>query len=263
VIACSGRNAYADNYTGSTPASTEVRTFLGIPLKDSIDFIRWYISISESHFELKCNYGIGKPNTNGFINNGNTLSLEGVATIQDHFYILKNKGRVLNIAIINNNLLHLLDTKKHLLIGNGGWSYTLNNNTPLLSNDLKFYSTSSVIKDSLVLVGRTPCAVPGVLPEGKLCYKLKWKVILYASAKDTPGTCRVYGTPYRKEGSRKGYWHTRSAKNGRISYEIADDTGKPYLYLLPLDEQVFIFTDANGNLLTGNEDFSYTLNKAL
>ena len=55
-------------YTGSTPAHAEIKNFLGIPLADSIDFIRWKFTPHSNKYELDCEYGIGKPNTNGFIN---------------------------------------------------------------------------------------------------------------------------------------------------------------------------------------------------
>ena len=40
-----------------------------------------------------------------------------------------------------------------------------------------------------------------------------------------------------------------------------DEKGKPFIHLLKLDEGVLIFTDAAGNLLVGDLDFSYTLNR--
>ena len=55
-------------YTGSTPADPFVRSFLGIALQDSVDFVRWQLTFQNNNYTLNCNYGIGKPNTNGFIN---------------------------------------------------------------------------------------------------------------------------------------------------------------------------------------------------
>jgi hypothetical protein len=50
-------------YTGSTPADPVVRLFLDIPLQDSVDFIRWQLTLHDDRYSLDCNYGIGKPNT--------------------------------------------------------------------------------------------------------------------------------------------------------------------------------------------------------
>ena len=51
-------------------------------------------------------------------------------------------------------------------------------------------------------------------------------------------------------------------KDGRIIYELTPDKETTPTYLLKLDEGVLIFTDANGNLLVGDHDFSYTLNRS-
>src|SRR5205085_8534051 len=73
-------------YTASTPAGTVVRTFLGIPLTDSVDFIRWKLTINADHYSLECNYGIGKPNTNGFYNGGKTISVNGILKKEKNYY---------------------------------------------------------------------------------------------------------------------------------------------------------------------------------
>ena len=65
----------------------------------------------------------------------------------------------------------------------------------------------------------------------------------------------------RKEGGKKGSWEITKGKNGRITYQLNDEKGKGFLYLLKLDENILAFTDAHGNLLVGDLDFSYMLNK--
>src|SRR5205809_1101597 len=80
---------------------------------------------------------------------------------------------VLRILEINTNLLHLLDADNQLLTGNGGWSYTLNNNAAAVSDAVYVNARSTQLEDSITFAGRSPCAVPGVVPAGKLCYKLK------------------------------------------------------------------------------------------
>src|SRR2546423_2960593 len=96
-------------YTGSTPADPVIRLFLGIPLEDSIDFIRWHLILDDKHYILNCNYGISKPNTNGFINGGKKISLNGTLSKQKNYYQLKNNDKNLKIVELNMNLLHLLD----------------------------------------------------------------------------------------------------------------------------------------------------------
>jgi hypothetical protein len=58
-------------------------------------------------------------------------------------------------------------------------------------------------------------------------------------------------------------WKTIIGKGGRIVYRLNDDKENGFLYLLKLDENILMFTDAQGNLLVGNEDFSYTMNRVV
>lgn len=254
--------AEENTYTGSTPADSVIRLFLRIPLKDSIDFIRWQLILDDKHYTLNCNYGISKPNTNGFINGGKKIMLAGAVSKEKNYYRLQNQDKSLKIAEINRNLLQLLDTANNLLAGNSGWSYTLNNIAPVATDNVKLIAQQTVLKDSITFEGRTPCGVPGVIPEGTLCYKLKWLIILYPKAAEiVRGTYKVIGTAYRKNGGRTGTWKSVTGKNGSITYQLNDENGNSFLYLLKLDENVLIFTDEHGNLLVGDEDFSYTMNK--
>ena len=60
---------------------------------------------------------------------------------------------------------------------------------------------------------------------------------------------------------KTGTWKIIAGKDGRIIYELTPDKETTPTYLLKLDEGVLIFTDAKGNLLVGNHEFSYTLNR--
>jgi hypothetical protein len=262
IATCS--NAEEITYTGSTPANAVVKDFLGIPQNDSVDFIRWRLIISGDHFRLHCNYGISKPNTSGFMNDGNNIVIDDSLQKELKYYRLFNAGKKLNLAALNTDLLHILNSDNTFLIGNEGWSYTLNNVHPAGSNETNFAQSNASINDSTVFVGRTPCGVPGIVEPGALCYKLKWKLVLYGDAKrNMPTTYKVFGTPWRKEGGRKGNWQIISTNRGRIVYQLNDETSKGFIYLLTVDENILLFTDATGKILTGDKDFSFTLNKLL
>ncbi len=249
-------------FIGSTPANSVVRTFLGISLTDSIDFIRWKLVLQEGQYLLQCNYGIGKPNTNGFMNGGKRVEWKGAFSKQKNIYQLNYSNRKLGLVELNHDLLHFVNNDRKLLVGNGGWSYTLNSTSPTHSIEAKVSTTPIVIKDSVAFEGRTPCGVPGIIPAGKLCYKLKWYIVLYADAQmNSQGRYRVLGTGWRAEGGLRGNWDARIDKDGRVVYQIKDEKGKTFIHLLKLDERVFIFTDADGKLLVGDEDFSYTINR--
>jgi hypothetical protein len=248
-------------YTASTPAGPIVKSFLGISLTDSVDFIRWTMTMTDHDYLLECHYGIGKPNTNGFMEGGRKIKLTGSLKKENNHYQLLNGVKMLKLVEINSNLLHLADAKGKLLVGNGGWSYALNTLTPVPSNQLSLAVRETVFPDSMVYNGRTPCGVPGIADANQTCYKLKWRVILYANSKSNqPTGYKILGTPWRQKGGSTGNWIVLN-KDSKLVYQLMDEKGSPFIHLLKLDENVVIFTDAKGNLLVGNHDFSYTLNK--
>lgn len=249
-------------YTASTPAGPVVRNFLGISLTDSVDFIRWKLTLDADRYKLECNYGIGKPGTNGFYNGGKTISQAGAVRKEKSVYQLQNGGKMLRMLELNSNLLHVLNDNDALLIGNGGWSYTLNNIHPADIDELNSNVQQTAFNDSITFEGRTPCGIPGVIPAGTTCYKLKWYLALYAPVKnDTAPRYRLWGTLTYKEGGRNGTWKVVTTNKNHILYCLNDSDGKPFIYLLKVDEDILLFTDATGKPLTGDEDFSYTLNK--
>lgn len=249
-------------YTASTPAGTVVRNFLGIVLSDSVDFIRWKIVLNDTAYQLYCNYGISKPNTAGFIGDGKKIELNGRLGEEKNYCVLWNGSKRLKMAVLNTNIFHVMDADSHLLVGNGGWSYSLNRIAPVISNQAYSSTAVSALKDSMVLEGRTPCQVPGIIAAGSTCYKLKWRIILYANAAaGKPGTYIIFSTTFRKDGGKKGTWRIDDKKNGQIIYQLYDDKGNALLRLSKLDENIFAFTDASEKLLVGDEDFSYTLNR--
>jgi hypothetical protein len=256
LILVSCANGNEKTFIGSTPADPVVRSFLGISLYDSVDFIRWKLVLLDDSYQLQCNYGIGKPNTNGFINGGKKIELSGGAEKEKNYYRLKNGTASLQFVELNTNLLHVLGADKNMLIGNGGWSFTLNNTSPVVTDEISIQSKLNMPEDSIIFEGRTPCKVPGVIPEGTQCYKLKWRITFYTNKE-----YKILGTAWRKENGQPGHWSITTGKNGRIIYELSDAKGNKILYLLKADENILLFTDAHGNLLTGDEDFSYTLNR--
>ncbi len=256
AIICSASFAIAQNinYTASTPAAPVVKKFLGIPLKDSVDFIRWKLTLQQEHYTLQCNYGISKPNTNGFINGGAAVSLTGKLIKEKNYYRLEHNNNQLKLAQLNPDLLHISDLDNNLLTGNGGWSYTLNNINPAITNKIYFTAKQNPVEDSIVFDGRTPCGVPGIIPAGQLCYKIKWRIILYGDETAKSGTWRsIRGT--------SGRWEIVTGKGGQLIYKLNSEEGKGMIYLIRPDDNLLLFTDAKGRLFTGNEDFSYTLNR--
>lgn len=262
LLIVSGASSKESIYTASTPAGHVVRSFLQIPLSDSVDFIRWRLVLSEGRYNLYCNYGIGKPNTNGFINGGDKIELYGIVKKEENIYQLQNGAIILKLYQLNPDLLHLLDENNNLLVGNGGWSYTLNNVKPVVAGLVNKKQYPAALKDSMAFEGRTPCKIPGIVPAGTSCYKLKWYVVLYASAeKNKPGTYRIKGTPFRRLESKSGNWEIITRADGITVYQLKDDKNHGFLSLVKPDENILLFIDTNGKLLVGDENFSYTLNR--
>jgi hypothetical protein len=120
-----------------------------------------------------------------------------------------------------------------------------------------------------IFEGRSPCqelAKELNLPLPNDCFKLKWYLTLYQDATThEPTTYVLEGTPYRKA-PLQGKWSivttTKDHKN-TIIYQL--DTDKPGISLLLQkgDDNVLFFLGSNKNLLVGNADFSYTLNRVV
>jgi hypothetical protein len=254
LLVTSCADAKEARYTGSTPAGTAVRSFLGISLSDSVDFIRWNLVVSNENYSLQCNYGIGRPNTNGFIDK-KTIDISGRMGSANNYYFLQNGNKILVIAVLNSQLLHLADENKNLLRGTAGWSYTLSMEKGI-KVAIAFNARQIPVKDSATFDGRTPCMPSSFVSEN--CYKLKWSIVLFASKDGETGTYRLRGTLFRSA-AKTGDWK-KILVNDHIIYQL--NLGeKDTLYLISPDKNILLFTDPEGKLLVGNEDFSYTLNR--
>jgi len=239
-------------YIGSTPANNSVKNFLGIPLSDPVDFIRWKLVTHGEQYSLHCDYGIGKPNTNGFIDR-KTIDIKGKVTKDGNYYQLRNNNKTILLAAFNNHVLHFANADKHFMTGTSGWSYTLSSSGAGLNTVIK--PKPIALKDSMIFEGRTPCKE--FLNQGLMvspnCYKLKWSIILYAP-NGKPATYKTRGTAFRNAEPKTGRWYFKNGM-GWI------DGGDHRLYFIMPDDNIILFTDAKWNLLQGDEDFGYTLNR--
>lgn len=261
LITCGSSVDKEVNYTASTPAGPEVRNFLGIKQADSVDFIRWYLKIIDRKaFNLSCSYGISKPNTNGFIDEKKVI-LKGTVNFKDGILNLNTSNKMLSLRVLNDNIIHLLNPDGSLMAGNGGWSYTLNSVTEVKASDVSLKQTDISFKDSIVFEGRTPCKGIEEMMMGTSspeCYKKKWLVYLYKNGPDaTSGTYKIGSTvgPYR------GKWKLKETAGKKI-YHLDLDSGRS-LSLLPVDKNIVYLMDTKGELMVGDHDFSYSLNRRI
>lgn len=246
-------------YVGSTPADRDVRVFLGISLTDSIDFIRWKVMINDNHYSLDCQYGISKGGTPGFINEKKVVFAGSLAK-QDIYLQLKHGHNVFYLLHVNNNLLHLLDKHKNFLIGDGGYSYVLNNTLPVKSSGFSFPLKPVPPQPLMAYQGRTPCQG---LSDNPACEKMKWYILLFTDPQTKKPTYFLEGgRQYKKASMSKGKWDIIE-KNGRTIYRLLSEKWPNPMYLLRSTDAILFITDAEGNLLVGDKNFSYTLNRTI
>lgn len=133
------------NLVASTPGDEQIKFLLAISSETKIDFIRWSLTLrntktNKQTFSLSIIYGESQPNTLGFKNGGENKSIQGEyniyqerGSVNGDIYHLKSVKLTTEILIVklSDNIFHLLTPEKKLMVGNGGWSYTLNRKEPL------------------------------------------------------------------------------------------------------------------------------------
>jgi hypothetical protein len=95
--------------------------------------------------------------------------------------------------------------------------------------------------------------------------KVKWDLTLYQDPdRLTPTTYKLKGTFYR-ERIGEGRWaivRGTMADPAAVVYQLDPDKPQGSLFLLKADDNILLFLDEERNLMVGNGDFSYTLNRA-
>lgn len=266
---------------GSTPGDEPIKSMLSISATTQVDFIKWNLKLSDNTFELDIVYGESQPNTLGFKGGGETSSFRGLLVIDKspenkHFrevYQLKIKGfaEPLSLVKINETLFHILTSDNQLMVGNGGWSYSLNRTNSI---PLKKALISSAVSDEkamqVIFDGRTPCQeISAEHPEmnaSAACFKLKWKLTLNRdSITNASTTCVIRKVVDNQPQDVTGKWtiiYGTKENPDVIIYKIETDHGAPISFLAG-DDHVLFFLDKNGNPFVGNEHFSFTLNRRL
>lgn len=268
-------------FVGCTPGDALIKSQLGIAKEMVIDFIKWdltFDNLNHNSFELHIVYGESQPNTTGFKQGGQKKSYQGEYSISktngNEIYQLRSSGFQTDIAMIklNGNIFHLLTPQRQLMIGNGGWSYTLNNKNP----DKNIYplptltNPATILKDTSLQViydGRTPCrdfAAENNFTVSESCFKLKWKLILHRDPITLQPSTYALKRTNSRENEITGNWIIikGSASNpNAIIFQLDPDKPNQTISLFAGDENVLFFLHKDNRLFAGNEIFSYTLNK--
>jgi hypothetical protein len=127
-------------YVATSPCDQIPRSMLSIPVTADCEMIKWELAISRdprnqnpTFYKLNYTYGMSKPSTQDFMNDGTKGVKEGNWTMlkdSRHKTVYRLNPPTSDPAIsfvrLDDKLLHLLDQEGKLMIGHGGWSYTLN-----------------------------------------------------------------------------------------------------------------------------------------
>jgi hypothetical protein len=263
---------------GSTPADSLITSQLGIQSGTNIDFIRWNLLLKEpSTFALNINYGKSKPNTLGFEQGGQHRHFTGEYTISNSgkkviLCLTTGKLKILLLKL-HDNLYHLLKENNELMIGNGGWSYTLNNKNPLiLYSAIPFLITSKISAEEksvrVIYEGRTPCkefAAEHKMTVRDDCFKLKWRLILHRdSITFAPTTYSIRKVVDNEPKEITGNWVIiKGTKMNPDAVLIQLDPEKPdhTISLFAADDNILYFLHKDESFFIGNEHFSFSLNK--
>lgn len=266
-----------DEYVASTPCDLPVRTFLGVARETPCERITWHVALAPGagggDFTLRVHYGMTVPNSQDLAGGGTRAELRGtwapVPTTDDgadvRLTLLKPR-RALLLRRLDANLFHIQDERGALLVGNGGWSYTLNRRDPI--KPARQLPSRSAVRDVTAgtFDGRTPCLAMAARlgsPVPSDCAKLKWRLLLQKDpATGAHGRYALEGTLYRDR-PHTGRWSIDpQGKDARATIIRLDPTeGGAFLSFLIADDNILVFLDKGGQPLVGNADFSFTLNR--
>jgi hypothetical protein len=307
VASCSGTAETAAHHNfvlvGSTPCDAAIKAALGIAAETKCDFIRWNIAMDPTKgnaYKLDADYGESQPNTLGFVAGGQNISASGKFEVASQkvthlilreqptsqqradtppkqgaareVYRLKSEQPAIDVSFVrlNTNLFHLLMPDGTMMIGNGGWSYTLNRSVPIANAGLPSVSlaarSEAPLQPTAVFDGRTPCReiteLNGIAVRAADCFKLKWRLTLNRAAATFEPTTFTIQSTFAREKPVTGKWSIVKTGDATI-YRLEPDASMKPVSLLLAEDNLLFFLDSNGKPLVGNKDFSFTLNRRL
>ncbi len=290
-------NVWKVRLVGSTPCDPSVREMIGIPKEASGDFIRWKLDLTEKSkrtvplygsFRLQADYGIGKngtpwfkPDSGSVIHSGRYGTVEGFNEDPSirliRFYRGDNRSYQVTLLRLNDNVYHLISNDQKLMVGNGGWSFTLNRSStstststiedtrlPAITHSVLFVDDSTISTSYVARTPSQPFAADYNLeiePEWK---KLKWLLKLYRdSVTFQPTTYSLARTDDRPTEST-GRWQILRGIPGNPSivvFQLDHDIPEKTTSLLYGDQNVLFLLTKQNQLYVGNDDFSFTFNR--
>jgi hypothetical protein len=277
-------------FTGSSPSGEAIRPLLQIPPDANADLIQWRLTLYQdaktlapTKYRLQCDYGPAVPGLPGLGSRRTTVKKEGSWTIgtgikSNPKAIVYELDEAMSLYKVHADILHVLTLDRSLMIGNGGWSYTLNRTEasekpgdPSLiagsgddSRKISPLATGPSVFG--VFEGRSPCL--GIARDLKInvnggCIKVKWRVTLYQNPETgVPSTYKMEDSLHR-QGPREGNWAiVRGTETDPDAiYRLSASKTEAALHLLKGDDNVLFFLNQDLKPLVGHSEFSYTLNR--
>ncbi|GAB3428605.1 hypothetical protein GCM10027516_35000 [Niabella aquatica] len=114
---------------------------MNIPLSGDCDRVKWTLTLLHDTdtsgavaFSLEYTYGMQQQSGPGFSGGGTSKQIKGKCEINKGtpvnpdaiVYRLHNGDKSMSFVRIDKDILHLLYRDRNLMIGDAGWSYTLN-----------------------------------------------------------------------------------------------------------------------------------------
>jgi hypothetical protein len=298
-VSASPQDSVAAEFIGSTMGGPGPREFLGgLAANAECHYIKWQMTLLANQsngqpatYNLVAQYYVPARNNPNQSAEGPKVTSQGTwkpvkgtksssAAVIYHITAEKSQ-RSLSFLKVGENLLHLLNPDGSLMIGSGGWSYTLNRadqaekpvdaslatSAPDMSYKIAPLATGPTVFG--VFEGRSPChgiARELKLPQHAGCTKVKWRVTLYQDPKTSaPTTYKVEGTLHRQS-AREGTWSiVRGAKTdpNAMVYQLNPTSTEAELLLLKADDNILFFLNQDREYMVGPADFSYTLNRVV
>jgi len=269
-------------FEATTPCDEISKSLLRIPATDKAVMMRWVLSLlTSTTYKLVYTYGVDKANTRGFSAGAVAKEQTGNWTKSKYknteiYTLTADDAPSLSFLKLNENVLHLLDRGKNLMVGNGAWSYTLNRINPvkLSPNQTTMKEVdNSFVTDSIVFDGRMPCYAPLLALSGKTttgCTLVKCRIIFFSDKNsDDPASIKLYSIHVGTGNTRyvaTGKWITTrgtKADPNCTLYKLQFEYGgqQRNLVLLKGDDNVLFLLDDQLNCMSGNDYCSFTLNR--
>lgn len=263
-------------FVASSPCDNiVVRYFFSIPKDPDCEQIRWQISFDADQFiyEAMIHYGMSLPNTNNLrsggkqvVKTGNYKVLRGLQGNPNAIvYQLESKDSKAKLRYLklNDELIHLIGPGDQLAIGNGGWSYTLNNISKVIPSYTEINATTANVEvvDG-VFEGRTPCREIAAQLKKETspdCTKLKWRIFFDKKRM----TYKTDGSFFRAQPRVGKFAVSQGIEGSSNAVVIQLDPDKPAesLFFLKGDDNILFFLNSDKKCFVGNGDFSFTLNR--